>query len=134
MLFLFERSSGHELTNTLPRVLLIQPSISNSPTAEPAPARQTAHRDAPTGSPAAAPARPRTTVVHCRNAPPDPDTYDVYIGRGFGATDERWGRPCPWGNRFKIRGENTPTARQTAANRHREWLHRPERPTSAREA
>ena len=31
-----------------------------------------------------------------------------------------------WGNRFKIQGSNTSTARQTAANRHREWLHRPE--------
>ena len=72
------------------------------------------------------PARPRTTVVHCRNAPPAPDTYDIYIGRGIGTTNERWGRPCLWGNGFKIQGRNTSTARQTAANRHREWLHRPE--------
>ena len=57
---------------------------------------------------------------------PAPDTYDVYIGRGFGTTNERWGRTCPWGNRFKIQGSNTSTARQTAANRHREWLYRPE--------
>ena len=41
--------------------------------------------------------------------------YDVYIGRGFGTTNERWGRPCPWGNRFKIQGRNTSIARQTAA-------------------
>jgi hypothetical protein len=33
--------------------------------------------------------------------------YDVYIGRGFGTTNERWGRPCPWGNRFKTQGSNT---------------------------
>ena len=35
-------------------------------------------------------------------------------------------RKCLWGNGFKIQGRNTTTARQTAANRHREWLHRPE--------
>ena len=63
---------------------------------------------------------------YCHNAPPAPDTYDVYIGRGIGTTNERWGRPCLWGNGFKIQGSNTSTARQTAANRHREWLHRPE--------
>ena len=50
----------------------------------------------------------------------------VYIGRGIGTTNERWGQPCPWGNRFKIQGRNTSTARQTAANRHREWLHHPD--------
>ena len=63
---------------------------------------------------------------YCHNAPPAPDTYDVYIGRGIGTTNARWGRPCLWGNGFKIQGRNTSTARQTAANRHREWLHRPE--------
>ena len=47
-------------------------------------------------------------------------------GRGIGTTNERWGRPCLWRNGFKIQGRNTSTARQTAANRHREWLHRPE--------
>ena len=71
-------------------------------------------------------ARPRTTVVHCRNAPPAPDTYDVYIGGGIGATHQRWGLDCPWRSPFAVTGSANRTARQTAQNRHREWLHRPE--------
>ena len=79
-----------------------------------------------TGPPAAAPARPRATVIHCHNAPPAPGTYDIYIGSGIGATRQRWGLDCPWRSPFTITGTANRTARQTAQNRHREWLHRPE--------
>ena len=71
-------------------------------------------------------ARPRTTVVHCHNTPPHSDTYDIYIGGGIGATHQRWGLDCPWRSPFTITGKANRTARQTAQNRHREWLHRPE--------
>ena len=57
---------------------------------------------------------------------PAPDTYDVYIGGGIGATHQRWRLDCPWRSPFTITGKANRTARQTAQNRHREWLHRPE--------
>ena len=116
------RSTAHMVT-TLLEAARTHAASAASMAATVAATAPTAAAAAPT---AVDPARPRTTVVHCRNAPPAPDTYDVYIGRGIGTTNERWGRPCLWGNGFKIQGRNTTTARQTAANRHREWLHRPE--------
>ena len=40
----------------------------------------------------------------------------------------KWGLDCPWRiSPFTITGTANRTARQTAQNRHREWLHRPER-------